>query len=153
MLRFSQFISEGVDKLEFQGHEFIPDRTVRVLRNPSVDQIHGLLNIADRKGYGAESGGVRYFTNGNDLHVWHDDHTVHHDVHEKMFGTSAREYGALEDTDKKFISGSFLRLDPDKPFHIGIRQDKGMKVIPKHPAFKHLRYHEGKPRKIERFDT
>jgi hypothetical protein len=154
MLRFKKFLSESVDKVEFKGHEYVPDRTVRVLKNPSVHQIEGLLNIADSKGYGAGGGGVRWFTNGNNLHVWHDTDTVHHDVHKALFGTNAREYHKLEDDDETFASGSFLRNDPEDNFHIGIRQHKGRDIIKTHPAFKSLVNDEyGEQRHIERFDT
>jgi hypothetical protein len=153
MLRFKKFLSESVDKVEFKGHEFIPDRTVRVLKNPSAQQIEGLLNIADNKGYGAGSGSVRWFTNEDNLHVWHDTDTVHHDVHQALFGTSAKEYHRLEDKDTNFASGSFLRNDPEDHFHIGIRQHKGRAIINNHIAFKNLLHNEYEKRPIERFDS
>lgn len=153
MLRFKTFLNEGVDKIEFRGHEFVPDRTVRVLKNPTVNQIEGLLNLSDKKGVGAGSGEVRWFVNGNNLHTWQDPDTVHYDVHEALFGTSTREYHSLEVNNKNFASGSFLRPDVNKPWHIGIRQDRGRDFIKEHPAFKNLLHHDEGPRKIEKFST
>ena len=165
LIEAAQLIGEGVDKVDFSGHGYVPDRTVRVLENPSPNQIHGLLNIADNKGHGAGGGGVRWFTNGKNLHVWHDTDTVHHDVHEKMFGTTARAYHHMDrhsaevDKDYKpvkgtqFASGSFLRPVEDEPWHIGVRQTGAKKIIKDHPAFKSLLSHDEGKRKVERFDT
>ena len=166
LIEAAQLIAEGsVDKVEFEGNEYVTERTVRVLKNPSPDQIHGLLNLADRKGHGAGGGGVRWFTNGKNLHAWHDTDTVHHDVHEKLFGKTTRQYHHMEthsaevgDDHKpikgtQFASGSFLRPMENEPWHIGIRQTGAKKIIKSHPAFKHLLGHDDGERKIERFDT
>ena len=153
------------DTIEIQGDYYRPAATVRVLKNPSPDQIHGLLNTADRKGHGAGGGGVRWFIKDNDLHVWHHTETVHHDVHEKMFGTTPRQYHHMETHSTEvddnhepikgtqFASGSFLRPMADEPWHIGIRQNAAEDIIQNHPAFKSLLSHDGGKRKIERFDT
>lgn len=153
MLRFKKFLNERVDKIELQGYMHVPDRTVRVITNPTANQIEGLLNLSDTKGVGAGSGEVRWFVNGNNLHTWQDPDTVHHDVHEALFGTSVRDYGNMEDKDKNFASGSFLRPNKNEPWHVGIRQNRGRDFIKTHPAFENLLHHDEGPRKIERFDT
>jgi len=160
LIEAAQLIGEGVDKVKNRA-----DEIVRVIENPSSNQISGLCNEADRKGYGAGDGGVRWFINGKNLHVWHDSDTIHHDVHEKMFGTTARAYQHMErhsaevDNDHnpikgtQFASGSFLRPVADEPWHIGVRQTGAKKIIKDHPAFKSLLSHDEGKRKIERFDT
>ena len=165
LIEAAQLIGEGVDKLDFRGHGYVPDREVPVLENPSSTQIDGLCNKADRKGHGAGGGGVRWFIRKKKLHVWHDTDTVHHDVHEKMFGTSTRAYHHMEthnaevdDNHKpikgtQFASGSFLRPIEGEPWHIGIRQKAAKDIIQNHPAFQSLLSHDGGKRKIERFDT
>ncbi len=160
----AQLIVEA-DTIEIQGGYYRPAATVSVLENPSSKQIDGLCNIADRKGHGAGGGGVRWFIKDNNLHVWHHTETVHHDVHEKLFGTTARQYHHMEthnaevdDNHKpikgtQFASGSFLRPVEGEPWHIGIRQNAAKKIIQKHPAFKSLLSHDEGNRKIEKFDT
>ena len=165
LIEAAQLIGEGVDKVDFSGNPYIPDRTVRVLKNPSSEQIRGLLNIADNKGDGAGNGGVRWFINGKNLHAWHDSDTIHHDVHKKMFGTTEVAYHHMDlhnaevDKDYKpvkgtqFASGSFLRPVADEPWHIGVRQTGAKKIIKDHPAFKSLLSHDEGKRKVEQFDT
>ena len=157
MLRFKKFITENIKKITFQGHKYVPDQDVHVVRNPTPNQIKGLLNKADRKGYGAESGEVRWFVKGKDLHAWHSTDTVHHDVYNHIHGEiGGAEYSKMEDKDDTFASGSFIR-NPDARsedhWHITHRQSKGPDMIKNHDAFEHLRDHEGKLRKIEKFDT
>jgi hypothetical protein len=160
----AQLIVEA-NTYEIPGGYYRPEATVRVLTNPSSNEITGLCNKADREGHGAGGGGVRWFIKDNDLHVWHHTETVHHDVHETMFGTTALQYHNMEthgtevdDNHKpikgtQFASGSFLRPIEGEPWHIGIRQKAAKDIIQNHPAFKHLLSHDGGKRKIERFDT
>lgn len=162
LIEAAELIVENVKKISFLGHDYIPDGTdLHVVRNPSPDQIKGLCNKADREGYGAESGEVRWFVKGKDLHAWQSPHTVHHDVYNEIHGEiRGNEYSKMEHKDDTFASGSFIRNNPDKPdhWHIGHRQGsrgkgKGPEMIKNHPSFDNLRDHEGKPRKVERFDT
>ena len=165
LIESAELIVENVNKVEIRGNEHVSDREVRVLENPSAKKIHGLLNIADNKGHGAGGGGVRWFTNGKNLYAWHDTETVHHDVHAAMFGTTTRQYHHMDRTSSEvdnehkpikgtqFASGSFLRPEADKPWHIGVRQTPAKKIIQNHPAFKTLLNHDNGKRTIERFDT
>ena len=125
--------------------------------------IKGLLNTADRKGYGAESGEVRWFahldhkTKGTNMHVWHSTHTVHDDVYSKIHGEiGGADYTRMTDKTPSYASGSFLR-NPDAKsedhWHIGIRQNHGRDFIKKHPSFESLLSHEGEDRKVEKFDV
>mgnify|MGYP003137573594 FL=1 len=156
MLRFKQFLSEETSKVDLPAMGSIPERTVRVLHNPSSDQIEGLLNRAEKD----RVPHVRFYLHKDRLDVWHDTHTIHHDIHRKLHGSTEKEYSALE-RDKKFGSGFFVRpfTGTKEPFTIGITGRSSRphveKLITKHPTFKNILPHpdDGKPRSIEGYDA
>ena len=166
MLRFRQFLSENIRVIEYNGHPHVPDgHKVGVVSGSSATPkaVKGLLDTADKKGYGAESGEVRWIahlnhkTKGTSFHVWRSEHTTHDDVYSKIHGPiGGADYIRMSDKDKTYASGSFIRnpdAESDDHWHIGIRQNHGRDFVKNHPAFESLLNHEGEPRPIERFDT
>lgn len=140
MKTFIEFITENVDKIDVKGNE------IKVVNNPSTDQIKGLLKKAKGEP-------IRWSTIGDKMHVWHGD-AIHADVYNGLHGGNYFDYKYVRDNNPHYMSGVFFNSPENEHFSIGYGSGTTTEKIENNPRFSHILPHpDGGTRNIEKFST